>query len=124
MLTTCRSQAYMESGVLQCKQAMTPRMTARCEGAALVHALLPLQPQVDKSPLRKHRGQPHPAASTSSRSTKRIISASVLPRQVVSAADFSGLEELFEKGDVTEEDMIQWLEDNVPAYNINVQVRG
>ena len=45
------------------------------------------------------------------------------PLQLLSQADFSGLRELLESGEATEEDATQWLHDNIEKYNIYAQVR-
>ena len=45
------------------------------------------------------------------------------PLQPLIQADFSGLRELLESGDATEEDATQWLHDNIEKYNIYAQVR-
>lgn len=42
--------------------------------------------------------------------------------QLLSQADFSGLRELMESGEATEEDATQWLHDNIEKYNIYAQV--
>jgi hypothetical protein len=42
--------------------------------------------------------------------------------QLLSQADFSGLRELLESGEATEEDATQWLHDNIEKYNIYAQV--
>ena len=41
---------------------------------------------------------------------------------MLTQADFSGLRELLESGEATEEDAVQWLHDNIEKYNIYEQV--